>query len=148
MPTPAAPRAPHHNSPNPVQSTVAAVITVLVLLGLVAQCGSTAETNDSAPTTSAPTTPPAPLDEPLRSAGNEVTVVDDIAPPPLPPPTPAEHYSDDDYSDDTGTDDSGGFAYYKNCSAARAAGAAPLYASDPGYSSDLDRDGDGVACES
>ncbi|MGW5270856.1 excalibur calcium-binding domain-containing protein [Rhodococcus sp. NPDC003994] len=39
-------------------------------------------------------------------------------------------------------------AYYKNCSAARAAGAAPVYAGDPGYGSHLDRDGDGVGCES
>lgn len=38
-------------------------------------------------------------------------------------------------------------AYYANCSAARAAGAAPLYAGEPGYSSKLDRDKDGVACE-
>ncbi|MEU5773441.1 excalibur calcium-binding domain-containing protein [Streptomyces venezuelae] len=38
-------------------------------------------------------------------------------------------------------------AYYANCDEARAAGAAPLYAGDPGYSADLDRDGDGVACE-
>lgn len=38
-------------------------------------------------------------------------------------------------------------AYYANCSQARSAGAAPLYAGDPGYSSKLDRDGDGVACE-
>lgn len=38
-------------------------------------------------------------------------------------------------------------AYYPNCSAARAAGAAPLYAGSPGYSRSLDRDGDGVACE-
>ncbi|MEV0114661.1 excalibur calcium-binding domain-containing protein [Streptomyces sp. NPDC050844] len=37
--------------------------------------------------------------------------------------------------------------YYENCDEARAAGAAPLYAGEPGYSSDLDRDGDGVACE-
>jgi hypothetical protein len=36
---------------------------------------------------------------------------------------------------------------YANCSEARAAGAAPLYQGDPGYSSRLDRDGDGVACE-
>ncbi|MEX3654810.1 excalibur calcium-binding domain-containing protein, partial [Mycolicibacterium fortuitum] len=34
---------------------------------------------------------------------------------------------------------------YPNCAAARAAGAAPLYAGQPGYSSKLDRDGDGVA---
>ncbi|WP_411815559.1 excalibur calcium-binding domain-containing protein [Gordonia sp. SND2] len=38
-------------------------------------------------------------------------------------------------------------AYYANCAAARAAGAAPLYRGSPGYSSSLDRDGDGVACE-
>lgn len=38
-------------------------------------------------------------------------------------------------------------AYYPNCAAARSAGAAPLYAGDPGYRSKLDRDGDGVACE-
>ena len=37
--------------------------------------------------------------------------------------------------------------YYPNCAAARAAGAAPLYAGQPGYRSGLDRDGDGRACE-
>ena len=37
--------------------------------------------------------------------------------------------------------------YYANCSAVRAAGAAPIYAGQPGYSRKLDRDGDGVACE-
>lgn len=37
--------------------------------------------------------------------------------------------------------------YYPNCAAARAAGAAPLYAGEPGYRRKLDRDGDGVACE-
>ena len=37
--------------------------------------------------------------------------------------------------------------YYANCAAVRAAGAAPLYAGSPGYSSKLDRDGDGIACE-
>lgn len=38
-------------------------------------------------------------------------------------------------------------AYYANCAAARAAGAAPLSSGDPGYRSALDRDGDGIACE-
>jgi Excalibur calcium-binding domain len=37
--------------------------------------------------------------------------------------------------------------YYANCDAVRAAGAAPLYAGEPGYSLKLDRDKDGVACE-
>jgi hypothetical protein len=36
---------------------------------------------------------------------------------------------------------------YANCTAVRAAGAAPIYAGQPGYSRSLDRDGDGIACE-
>jgi hypothetical protein len=36
---------------------------------------------------------------------------------------------------------------YQNCDEARADGAAPIQKGDPGYSSKLDRDGDGVACE-
>ena len=37
--------------------------------------------------------------------------------------------------------------YYANCTAARAAGAAPLHAGEPGYRLALDRDKDGIACE-
>jgi micrococcal nuclease len=37
--------------------------------------------------------------------------------------------------------------YYDNCTEVREAGAAPIRRGDDGYSSDLDRDGDGVACE-
>ena len=37
-------------------------------------------------------------------------------------------------------------AFYPNCAAARAAGAAPVRRGDPGYGRHLDRDGDGVAC--
>ncbi|PYE48371.1 excalibur calcium-binding domain-containing protein [Deinococcus yavapaiensis] len=36
---------------------------------------------------------------------------------------------------------------YANCSAVRAAGAAPIRVGEPGYSRKLDRDGDGIACE-
>lgn len=38
-------------------------------------------------------------------------------------------------------------AYYTNCAAAKAAGAAPLYAGAPGYRLRLDGDKDGIACE-
>lgn len=38
-------------------------------------------------------------------------------------------------------------AYYPNCAAAKAAGAAPLHRGEPGYRAGLDRDNDGVACE-
>ena len=44
----------------------------------------------------------------------------------------------------SGSRASGAFA---NCSAARAAGAAPVRRGDPGYGRHLDRDGDGVGCE-
>ncbi len=39
------------------------------------------------------------------------------------------------------------YVSYKNCSAVRAAGKAPLLEGEPGYSTKLDRDRDGVACE-
>jgi hypothetical protein len=38
--------------------------------------------------------------------------------------------------------------YYASCAEAKRAGAAPLYRGEPGYRKGLDRDGDGVACES
>jgi hypothetical protein len=38
--------------------------------------------------------------------------------------------------------------YYQNCDEVTAAGEAPLTKSEPGYRKALDRDGDGVACES
>ena len=42
---------------------------------------------------------------------------------------------------------SSGSVYFKNCTAARDAGAAPVHRGEPGYASHLDRDGDGVGCE-
>lgn len=36
---------------------------------------------------------------------------------------------------------------YRNCSEARAAGAAPVRRGTPGYGSHLDRDNDGIGCE-
>lgn len=57
---------------------------------------------------------------------------------PAPPPAPAPT---------TKAPGSGGGVYFANCTAARDAGAAPLYRGDPGYRAGLDRDGDGVACE-
>lgn len=37
--------------------------------------------------------------------------------------------------------------YYQNCTAVREAGAAPIYAGQPGWHTKFDRDGDGVGCE-
>lgn len=38
-------------------------------------------------------------------------------------------------------------AYWPNCTEARAAGVAPIYAGESGYRPQLDRDNDGIACE-
>lgn len=46
-----------------------------------------------------------------------------------------------------GSDQRSSGGYFKNCAAAKAAGAAPLRRGHPGYSRALDRDGDGIACE-
>jgi hypothetical protein len=40
-----------------------------------------------------------------------------------------------------------GSVYYANCTEARAAGAAPILAGEPGYRVAMDRDQDGIACE-
>lgn len=45
------------------------------------------------------------------------------------------------------TKDAKALTYFASCAQARAAGAAPLHRGDPGYRSGLDRDGDGIACE-
>jgi hypothetical protein len=37
--------------------------------------------------------------------------------------------------------------YFRDCKAAKEAGAAPVRRGDPGYGKHLDRDGDGVGCE-
>ena len=37
--------------------------------------------------------------------------------------------------------------HYTGCNEVRAAGKAPVYEGEPGYSTDMDGDGDGIACE-
>ena len=44
-------------------------------------------------------------------------------------------------------DSDAGAVYYENCTAVKAAGAAPIMQGEAGYRSALDRDGDGVACD-
>ncbi|HSK61316.1 MAG TPA: excalibur calcium-binding domain-containing protein [Actinomycetospora sp.] len=83
-------------------------------------CGS------AAPSTTTATTDPDPDRDVARPS----------TPRPVAPRLPA-----------TESSDGGGAAYYRNCAAARAAGAAPIRAGEPGYRSALDRDGDGTACD-
>jgi hypothetical protein len=87
------------------------------------------------PAVSAPSVAPAPQAAPAQPAPRrqpEPAPAPQPAPQPEPAPAPREEPSS---------------AYYKNCDAARADGAAPLHAGEPGYRAGLDRDKDGVACE-
>ncbi len=84
---------------------------------------ATRTTGDEEPTTKEPPTTEAPSTTASPSPPT--------TPAPRPPTTPAPA---------SGTS-------FANCSEARAAGAAPLSRGEPGYSSKLDRDGDGIACE-
>jgi hypothetical protein len=60
---------------------------------------------------------------------------------------PGEMSETETDADEGAEDDEPSDVYYRNCSAARAAGAAPIHVGEPGYASHLDRDDDGVACE-
>ncbi|WP_425591120.1 excalibur calcium-binding domain-containing protein [Candidatus Neomicrothrix sp.] len=97
-------------------------------------------TTTVAPTTTAPppstTTPPPPTTAPPpptpAPTAAPIPTTEYAPPPPMPVAAPLPEI---------------GSGSYKNCSAARAAGAAPVYRNDPGYGAHLDRDGDGVGCE-
>lgn len=66
----------------------------------------------------------------LESCSGEPALTPSVstAPAPSPSPSPSE-------------------VYYANCDAVAAAGAAPLQAGQPGYAAKLDRDQDGIACD-
>lgn len=132
----------------------------LIFMGLVTSCGadtvevevpgptvtqtvtSTMTTTEKATTITKTVTESSTEEEPVQEAvepaaaeshsepDNNINTPRGFAaiPAPAPAPAPAQ-------------------ASYANCAAVRAAGAAPLYRGSPGYSSKLDRDGDGVACE-
>ncbi|MDR6415652.1 DUF1524 domain-containing protein [Pseudarthrobacter sulfonivorans] len=92
--------------------------------------GQLAPTNEKAPVVAAP----APAAAPAAPAPAAVAPAPaPVAPAPaVPAPAPAAPAA----------------VYYANCSAAKAAGAAPILAGQAGYRAALDRDADGVACES
>jgi len=127
---------------------VASIIIAIFVLGvIVAATGgnkpATTEVNTPTPPTlptystqEMPSTPPPVTEAAPTTLPSEQAVPPPatVAPPPPANPTPPSANSE-------------AAVYYPNCDAARAAGAAPLYAGQPGYRSALDRDGDGVACE-
>ncbi|MGP9844024.1 GmrSD restriction endonuclease domain-containing protein [Brachybacterium sp. 107] len=87
---------------------------------------------------------------PAAGEGDVVGTWEEPAPKPAPKPAPAPTTAPAPAPKPASTEDSGsneGSVYYKNCDAARAAGAAPVHKGEPGYAKHLDRDGDGVGCD-
>jgi hypothetical protein len=79
---------------------------------------------------------------PPPPAAVPVTAPEPAVEDPAPAPAPAEPAPDAEPAPPPAE------TYYANCDAVRAAGAAPIHSGEPGYSHKLDRDGDGVGCES
>jgi Excalibur calcium-binding domain len=131
-------------------------LSVAGVLGTAAACGTdtTRTAAEVAPTVTATVTEPAVTTTvtaspptvtvtakaaatpkpaaPRPVAPKPPVVTTHAAPPPVAPAPPAPPSND---------------VYYANCTAARAAGAAPILRGEPGYRPALDRDDDGVACE-
>ena len=93
-----------------------------------------------------PTAAPAPRVAPAPPVKPEPPVAPAPRVKPEPPVAPAPRVAPTPVPE-TQAGESSSAVYYKNCTAARAAGAAPIQKGEPGYRSALDRDGDGTACD-
>ena len=133
--------------------TSAPVLLALVLGVGIAGCDDAASTSSDAPSSTAPA-------ESQQDSGSDGSADSEEAPAEEPAAEPTDDSSGWSGWFGNGDSGSGGGSeeeatpepepqkeFYANCKEAKAAGAAPLYKGDPGYRSDLDRDGDGIACE-
>jgi hypothetical protein len=130
-----------------VTAVVAALVGLFVALVALGVILSACDAEQ--PTPQKPVRPSASSTEPSRSAPADTPrepVRTRTATPPSHPRTLTPTVTVTT-TQETGAAPSNPYVYFKNCDAARAAGAAPLHRGDPGYRSELDRDGDGVACE-
>ena len=149
-----------------LRKSVPFVATFVLGVGVGASGSSGSGTSSQPAPTSAPTVvySPAPVPTVVYSPSPVPTVVYSpspelatVAPAAPPSPVPAVPEASEENSEGGASSGAGeapaqpesgsGSAYYRNCKAARDAGAAPLYRGQPGYRSKLDADGDGIACE-
>ena len=107
------------------------------MAGILGNCADTlAPTNQKAPAVAVAASP-APV--PVQQVAPPAPAPAPVQPAPAPAPAPAQPAPAPVQAPVS--------VYYPNCAAVRAAGAAPIHIGDPGYSSKLDRDGDGIGCE-
>jgi hypothetical protein len=105
---------------------VLSVAAALVGASVLAGCGADANAESGEPATPRVTATPKPTKKAAKpkATAKATAKPKNSAKPKTPPPG----------------------AYYASCKEAKAAGVTPLYFGQPGYSSDLDPDGDGTAC--
>jgi len=122
-----------------IGGTIAGVVFLLLIIGNMGSQGGS-DTTPATTTVTKTVTAPAQATTVTVSAPPTTATVTQAAPPPRlvetaapPAPMPLPQSSG---------------VYYENCDAARSDGAAPIMIGEPGYRSGLDRDSDGIACES
>jgi outer membrane biosynthesis protein TonB len=95
-----------------------------------------------APRTTSPTTAPtqAPTETPTQTPSSSPSESDSRTPTPSSTPEPTTEPS-------TAPVSTSEAVAYKNCAEVRAAGKAPLRRGEPGFTDELDRNGDGIACD-
>ena len=118
---------------------------LLVGVGVIAFTLGRCSAGDAEPESATPPAPQALFQEPTEAPAAD-TVPEAVAAVAEPDPIPEPDVAPMPLVSHAPSRSHGGRAF-ANCSEARAAGAAPVYAGDPGYAPRLDRDGDGVGCE-
>ncbi|NYF13909.1 hypothetical protein HDC34_002203 [Pseudoclavibacter sp. JAI123] len=144
------PRAAQSRLPRHTLTAAAAALSIIAF-GVLSGCSSAAEPSaEAAPTVTVTTTATLPVETvtvTITETPEVVVPAEEVSAPepapvtaepePEPAPVPLAAVPVEQPSN----------VYYKNCTAARDAGAAPVYAGEPGYGPHLDRDGDGIGCE-
>lgn len=133
-----------------------AIVAALVVLiaGGAASSPAPAVAASPTPTVTRTSTATVTATETTTATATTTATVTETAPPPAPaaavvapPPAPPAPTSAPPPPPGPVVTQAPAAASYANCDAVRAAGAAPIRVGDPGYSRKLDRDGDGVGCE-
>lgn len=155
-------RGPIGRYGGPRRTTTLAIVVVpltLMVVVLLNPFGSSEQTSTAplyratplpaSPVTRTPTPAPRRTEQPVRLIASTPTPADERTterrtPTPTPTPTPAPTPTMTPTPAPPATPAQ---VVYKNCAEVRAAGKAPLRRGDPGYTEQLDHNGDGVACD-
>ncbi|MFD6474397.1 excalibur calcium-binding domain-containing protein [Streptomyces anulatus] len=123
---------------------------MLALGGILNACTSSDSENPEPGVTTQASTPPEESSSPPSAESDTISPSPSLERERREEPSEPETEATAERSQSPGggvTSDAPGDVFYEDCDAARVAGAAPLMRGGSGYRDELDRDGDGVACE-